>query len=80
MKGSACDHFLVSFPHPFPEQLETVLINDIYVSFWWLLPITSKEARYAEKHGVEALEELLEKKKADVLDIKRRSVISVFWA
>jgi len=75
MKGSQCDHFLVSFPHPFPHELETILINDIYISFWWLLPITIKEADYAKKHGVESLEKLLEKKRVDVLAVNRKSAV-----
>jgi hypothetical protein len=70
---------LVSLPYPFPRELETILINDIYISFWWLLPITNKEADYAEKHGVEALEEIFEKKRIDTLDVKRKSAISSFW-
>jgi Suppressor of fused protein (SUFU) len=50
-----------------------------YISFWWLIPITKKEADYAEKHGVEALEKIFEKKRVDVLDVKRKSVVPSFW-
>lgn len=80
MEGSRCDHFLVSLPHSFPEEreLETILINDIYISFWWLLPITKKEADYAEKHGVDALEDLFEKKRINTVDVKRKSVVPYF--
>src|SRR5215468_11015705 len=79
MEGSQCDHFLVSFPHVYPPKLETILINDIWISFWWLLPITKKEADYAWKHGVEALEEILEKKRINTVDVKRKSAIASFW-
>jgi len=44
-----------------------------------LLPITKKEADYAWKHGVEALEEILEKKRINTVDVKRKSAISSFW-
>ena len=79
IKESQCDHFLVSLPYPFPPQLETILINDLYVSFWWLLPITKKEADYAEKYGVEALEKVFEKKSIHFCDVKRGSAVSSFW-
>ena len=79
IEGSQCDHFLVSLPYPFPPELETILINDIYISFWWLVPITNKEADYAEKHGVEALEVIFEKKRIHYVDVKRKSAVSSFW-
>jgi len=79
IEGSKCDHFLVSLPHLFPPEIETILVNDIYISFWWLLPITKKEADYAEKHGVEALEEIFEKKRINTVDVKRKSAVSSFW-
>ena len=75
MPNATCDHFLVSYPHPFPDELETIKINDIYVSFWWLVPITAKELEYANSDGVEALETLLEKNRVDSVDIKRKSVV-----
>ena len=75
MPSATCDHFLVSYPHPFLEELETIKINDIYVSFWWLVPITAKEFEYANSQGVEALETLLEKNRVDSVDTKRKSVV-----
>lgn len=78
MEGSWCNHFIVTLPYLFPHELETILINDIYISFWWLVPITKQEAGYAEKHGVEALEELFEKKGVYVMNPKRKSAVSSF--
>ena len=79
MLPKRCDHFLVSLPYPFTPELETILINDIYISFWWLLPITKKEADYAEKHGAEALEEIFEKKRIVLVDVRRKSAVPTFW-
>lgn len=75
LAASTCDHFLVSMPYPYPPELETIKINDIYISFWWLLPITKQEALFAYTNGAEALEELFEKQGIDYLNVNRRSVV-----
>jgi Suppressor of fused protein (SUFU) len=49
LEKSSCDHLLVSLPYPFSSALETIKVNDIYVSFWWLVPITKSEALYTLK-------------------------------
>jgi hypothetical protein len=73
--GSSCDHFLVSLPYPFPHELETIRVNDIYVSIWWLIPITKSEAQYAQVNGPEALEKKFEDVGLNCLDINRKPVI-----
>jgi suppressor of fused protein SUFU len=72
---SRCDHFLVSLPYPFSPDLETIKINDIYISFWWLFPITSSEALYAQANGDEALWEKFDEAELDYTDENRQSIV-----
>ncbi len=53
---SACDHFLVSLPYPFGEELQTTHVGDRHVEFLWLLPITESERALKTSSGLEALE------------------------
>jgi hypothetical protein len=41
----------------------------------WLVPITPEEFDYKVEYGIEALEERFEAADADLLDVKRRSVV-----
>jgi Suppressor of fused protein (SUFU) len=75
LENSSCDHFLVSLPYPFTSDLETVKINDIYVSFWWLTPITKSEAQYAQTNGSEALWKKFDELGPNFLEISRQSVV-----
>jgi len=75
MGGTCCDHFLVSLPYLYPPEFETVRLGDMYISFWWLLPITQKEVEYLQTHGQEALEKRLERKRINYLDPNRKSAV-----
>lgn len=75
MGGTCCDHFLVSLPYLVTPEFETIKLEDMYISFWWLLPITRREAEYLQTNGQEALEKKLEKKKANYLNPNRKSVV-----
>ena len=75
LDNSSCDHFLVSHPYPFSPDFETIEINDITISFRWLLPITKSEALYAQDNGQEALEEIFERVVLDYLDVNRQPVV-----
>jgi len=56
LPGSACDHFLVSLPYPFGDELQTSHVGDRHVEFLWLLPITESERAFKSSSGQEALE------------------------
>jgi hypothetical protein len=75
LENASCDHFLVSLPYPFTSDLETVKINDIYVSFWWLAPITESEAQYVRSNGSEALWKKFDEARPDFLEVRRPSVV-----
>jgi hypothetical protein len=65
MSGSACDHFLVSVPYPFPPSLDVAHVGDRHVDFVWLLPITESERDFKVRHGLEALESRFEQAAID---------------
>jgi hypothetical protein len=78
MDQSTCDHLLVSLPYPYGgdgPRLEWLRLGDICIRFLWLMPITPREAAYAELNGPEALEEKFDNAKPDYLDPKRLSVV-----
>lgn len=73
--GSKCDHLLVSLPYIFGPQLEWLRTADICVRIFWLVPITRKEAAFAQRNSVEELEQIFDKKKIRYLDPQRTSLI-----
>ena len=76
LEGSSCDHLLVSLPYPYGPKLEWLrLPNKVCIRFLWLLPITAREAAFAELHGVESLESKFDSARLDYLNLKRPSVV-----
>jgi hypothetical protein len=75
VNGSTCDHLLVSLPYLFGPRLEWCKTKTATIRFLWLLPISSREAEFAKKNGVEALESKFEKLEIDYMDPKRPSVV-----
>jgi hypothetical protein len=75
MEGSKCNNLLISIPYPYGPKLEWLKTNDACVRFLWALPITEREAGFAELHGFFALEEKLDACKVNYLDIHRPSII-----
>lgn len=60
---------------PFLWDLPKLTFADRIVTWLQVVPISETERLYAAKLGVEALEDLLQERKADVCDLNRRSVI-----
>ena len=75
VRGSRCDHMLVSLPYPYGPDWEICNFADGHIHIYWLLPITSAEHDYKIEHGVEALEALFEKKGLEYWKIHRKSVV-----
>jgi hypothetical protein len=73
--GSNCEHLLISVPFPYGPKLEWLKLKEFCVRFLWALPITAREAAFADLNGYKALEEKLESAKIDYLDVSRLSVI-----
>jgi hypothetical protein len=75
LDGATCDHFLVSLPYPFGEELEVFDCDGTRVQFLWLLPITRAEYDFKKENGVDALEELFDKAAIEYWRIDRKSVL-----
>jgi hypothetical protein len=75
MPGSQCDHLLVSVPYPYGPKLEWMKFPDICVRFLWALPITPREAAFAELNGCEALEQKFDAARVDYLNSFRSSIV-----
>jgi hypothetical protein len=75
LDGATCDHFLVSLPYPFGEDLEVCDLSDTRVQILWLLPITRAEFEFKKANGVDALEELFDKAAIEYWRIDRESVV-----
>jgi hypothetical protein len=73
--GSQADHLLVVPPYVFPPGFATYDDGEREVVVLWLVPITAAEARYARRHGHEALEQLIERRKANVAHPGRASLV-----
>lgn len=74
---SLCEYGLISLPYLDGPKLENLYIKDFdeNLKFLWLIPITEDEFNYKNKYGIEALEELFEKKQFNYLDPNRKSVL-----
>lgn len=57
------------------EKAETIVLDDRYIAWLQIIPISESEYKYAIKNSVNELENLLEEKDIDVFDIYRESVI-----
>jgi hypothetical protein len=75
LPGSKLDCFLVSLPYPFGPELEVFDQGSYHAHLLWLVPITQFERQFARKAGYQALEELLEKRRVNYSDPKRRPVV-----
>jgi hypothetical protein len=73
--GSTCNHLLISVPYPYGPKLEWLRLPDICVRFLWALPVTAREAAFAELNGFEALEQKFDAVRVDYLNPFRTSVI-----
>lgn len=74
-KDSPCTHALVSLPYPDGAKMEVAKIGGKETYFYWLLPITEKEAEYKINCGLYDLEMLLDNPPLNYLDPKRKSVV-----
>jgi Suppressor of fused protein (SUFU) len=75
LEGSQCDHMLVSLPYPFGQDLEICEVNDDHVHLYWLLPITTNEREFKAQNGLEALEQLFEKRGLEYWRPDRKSIV-----
>jgi hypothetical protein len=75
LPGARADHLLVALPTAFDPELEWISDRTRSVRFVWLVPITRREAEFAQKHGPVLLQEKLGAARADVSALVRESVV-----
>ena len=73
--GSSCDYGLISLPYLDGPSLEWFDFDGTKIRFLWLIPVTSAEVQFKIMHGVDRLEDLLEKARFNYLDPLRPSVV-----
>ena len=74
LRGSLCNHLLVSLPYTFGPELEWAEWEGGHARHLWLLPITEAEREFKVEFGREALEQRLEDAAVVPTDPQRRSV------
>jgi hypothetical protein len=74
LRGSECEHGLISLPYLDGPSLENLQIGPDLVKCCWLVPITLAEVHYKQKSGLEALEQAFERDGLNYLDPHRASV------
>lgn len=75
LPGARADHLLVTLPTAFDPELEWLSDRVRNVRFIWLVPVTRREAEFAQKHGPLALQERLGAARADLTALERESVV-----
>jgi len=67
-------HIMFVLPFLWEDKLKIIDLDDRKVTWLLVIPISEQEAIYAEKNGVNALEDLFHKEEIDIFNIYRRSV------
>lgn len=75
VRGSACDHALISLPYPLGAEFEHCDWNGGHAHMLWFLPITARERAFKVANGVDALESTFEEMAVDFSDPLRLSVV-----
>jgi hypothetical protein len=75
LTGSQCDQALFSLPYPYGSELETCEWPGGHARLLWVLPITSAEATFRHRHGLDALEDRFEAGELNYTNPYRASVV-----
>lgn len=74
--NSPLQYGFISLPYLDGPELEILnLKKDGMVKFYWLIPISKKEALYKKKYGADSLEDLFEKKQLNYLNPQRKELV-----
>jgi hypothetical protein len=76
MERSRCSCGLISLPYTLGPKLERAVVAGRNVRVLWLLPITPEERAYKVKAGLEALEDVFEKREIRYADPMRESLVA----
>ena len=75
LPGASADHLMVALPSTFGPEFEWLSDRERTVRFIWLVPITAREADFARKRGLDALQERLGSAQLDVAARERESAV-----
>lgn len=75
LPGASADHLIVALPSTFGPEFEWLSDRERTVRFIWLVPITAREADFARKRGLDALQERLGAAQLDVAARERASAV-----
>lgn len=66
-------HILMMNPFLWKRRFKTMELEDKFVAWLQIIPISQNEYDYANKHGADKLEDLFEEKQIDIYDLNRKS-------
>jgi antitoxin YqcF len=69
------EHFLFVSPYLWEKELEATSIEAKTVAWLLAVPISEAERKYAEEHGAQELEKMLEREQIDIFNLSRPSVV-----
>ena len=72
---SKCTFGYISLPYLDGPSLETLMLDNNQIKFYWLIPVTEDEVKYKTKFGPEALEATFEEKGFDYINPERPGVV-----
>jgi Suppressor of fused protein (SUFU) len=75
IEDGEASHFLVSLPYPLGPDFEHVLVPEIHIRIFWLLPVTDAEVEFILREGVDAFKELAEEHEVLYADPRRPSLV-----
>jgi hypothetical protein len=74
-EDASVTHVLLTVPPISDAGFSTVQLEGKRIDILWVVPITESEWSFARRQGIDALEELLERTNANVLDLRRASTV-----
>jgi hypothetical protein len=74
LPGSLCDHILVAQPYFLDEGQGQVQVDDLEISYLWLVPITPPEAEFGRQVGGHVLFHEFADADVDLLEVDRPSL------
>ncbi len=75
LPNSSMKHILFISPFLWEDKLKIVNFEKKQVAWLMIIPISEEEKSYADKFGVENLEDIYEEKQINVFDLERNSII-----
>lgn len=75
ISDSTMKHILFVEPFLWEDKYKGLELEDKVIEWLLAVPISETESRYADKYGVESLEDLFEENNIDIFDLYRESVI-----